>query len=83
MLNFSDTDQAKMMSLQQELAVVLRRANDQKLEAAVAAFACLRLARLLIDKYPETTRMALAELCAAFLRHDKMQDEGGSDLLVM
>jgi hypothetical protein len=33
--------------------------NDQKLEAALAAFACVRLARELLDKYPENVRSGL------------------------
>lgn len=77
-------DSARMLTLQKDLAVVLRRANDQKLEAAVAAFALIRLARELLDKYPPKTRLALAEVCSMFLERRKvtLEDEG-SKLLIM
>lgn len=69
-------DSAKMLALQKELAIVLRRANDQKLEAAIAAFACIRLARELLDKYPNTVRHTLAVVCALFLDHQDVVEEG-------
>jgi hypothetical protein len=61
-------DAKKMLALQQELAIVLRRANDQKLEAAVAAFALVRLARELFDKYPPNVRRTLTTICFAVSR---------------
>lgn len=61
----------QMIELQRELAVVLTRANERKVEAAIAAFALLRLARELLDKYPEAARVALVdEAVVPYLRHE-------------
>jgi hypothetical protein len=68
-LDFSEADAAKMRALQVELSLVLRRANDQHLEAAVAAFACIRCARALLDQYPDAARVSLITLVVAFLEH--------------
>jgi hypothetical protein len=78
-------DAAKMLALQKELAVVLKRANDQKLEAAIAAFALVRLARELFDKYPPPVRRALTAVCGLFLERKAVvvEDDPASKLLVM
>ena len=78
-------DAKKMVALQQELAIVLRRANDQKLEAAVAAFALIRLARELLDKYPANVRRTLATVRALFIERKDVvvEDDPASKLLVM
>lgn len=78
-------DAKKMLALQQELAVVLRRANDQKLEAAIAVFALVRLARELLDKYPPAVRRTLAVVCSLFLERKAVvvEDDPASKLLVM
>jgi len=73
-LTFSEDDSRRMQALQADLTTVLARANDQHLEAAVAAFALLRCARVLIDKYPAETRQALLEVVVAFLRRDDVQE---------
>jgi hypothetical protein len=75
-LTFSDDDARRMRALQLELMEVLRRANDQHLEAAIAAFACVRCARALLDKYPETGRRALTDLVVAFLEHADPPEAG-------
>lgn len=72
---FSENDFRRMAALQADLTTVLNRANDQHLEAAVAAFALLRCARILLDKYPSESRQALLEVVVAFLRHDQVIEE--------
>lgn len=81
---FTNDNKRRMFELERELAIVLRRANDQKLEAGVAAFALARLARLLLDKYPDATRTALVDVIAAFLRREPppADAEAGASLLL-
>ena len=74
-MEFNQDAYEKMAALEVELAYVLRRANDQKLEAAVAAFACVRCARPLLDQYPPSTRAWLADLLVAFLTHANVDEE--------
>lgn len=60
-LSFKQGDFRKMLEIQRGLAEVLNRANRDKTEAALAAFACIRLARELLDKYPAETKAMLLE----------------------
>jgi hypothetical protein len=60
-MQFSLDDGQKMRELEAALEVVLKRANDQHLEAAVAAFALLRCARRLLMNYPDPTRIVLVD----------------------
>ena len=76
MLTFSDEQAADMRALQRELAVVLARANAQRMEAAVAAFACVRCARILLDQYPGETRAALLTVVTSFLADGHLEDGG-------
>jgi hypothetical protein len=70
-LSFKLEDVHKMTALENELAVVLRRANAEHLEAAIAAFACMRCARVLLTLYPEKTREMLVEqVIVPFLRQE-------------
>jgi hypothetical protein len=78
MLTFDDESSRKMLAVQRELAGVLRRVNDQKLEAALAAFALVRLARELLDKYPEKVRSPLVDVVVGFLEHRDMAAEGST-----
>lgn len=82
---FKPGDTERMAALEKELTRVLLRANQQKLEAAVAAFACIRCARALLDQYPSETHGALLQVVIAFLRHDDVTVAGdaGGKLLVM
>ena len=70
MVTFKEADGEKMRALQAELVTVLLRANEQKMEAAVAVFALMRCARPLLDRYPDHTRLALLEVIEAFLHHE-------------
>ena len=67
MVEFKEEDAVAMRELQVELSYVLQRANARHMEAALAAFACLRCARILLDKYPANTRAALLEAIYPFL----------------
>lgn len=77
-LEFSAESFRIMTELQVELSRVLLRANEQKVEAGLAAFACIRCARVLLDQYPEPARDALLEIVVAFLRHADVVVEGDS-----
>lgn len=83
-LTFKPDDMRRMLQVQEELARVLRAANERKLEAALAAFACARLARNLLEFYPENTRKMLAELLAAHIdkRDVVMESEGLAKFLM-
>jgi len=74
-LTFSDEDGRKMRALQAQLTAILMRANDQHLEAAVAVFALIRCARILLDKYPPTARAALLDVVTAFLAHADVEEK--------
>lgn len=65
-----------MTELQIELSRVLLRANSTRMEAGIAAFACIRCARELLDKYPDPARLALLDVVVAFLRHEQVEIEG-------
>jgi hypothetical protein len=80
-VHFSDDDARRMRELQLELTLVLRKANDQHLEAVLAAFACVRCARALLDLYNGPTRAELVKVIVAFLEHADAGD--GGKLLVM
>lgn len=75
MIAFTDADARQMQALQVELSLVLRRANDQHVEAAIAIFACVRCARALLDQYPDTARLALLEILTGFLAHADVTSE--------
>jgi hypothetical protein len=74
-LTLSESDGEKMRELQRALTDVLMRANDQKLEAALAVFACVRCARTLLDLYGPDVRAQLADVVIAFLKHEDMTAE--------
>lgn len=80
-LTFTDESSQQMHELHAELTTVLRRANDARVEAGIAAFACVRCARILLDLYPDTIRGELLEVVVAFLRREPAQ--GGSRLVLM
>jgi hypothetical protein len=61
-LPFKPEDFRRMAELQGALTEVLARANDQKLEAAIAAFALIRCARTLLDHYQPETRAWLVNM---------------------
>lgn len=83
-LVFDDTAHRKMRELQKELTTVLLRANEQRMEAGLAAFALARCMRPLLDNYGETAaHRLLLDTIVAFLRHDDVEDEAGRKLLVM
>lgn len=76
-LTFKPEDFKRMAELQAELTTVLRRANDNKLEAAIAAFACIRCARILMDLYPASTRDELVEqVIVPFLKGEPFDELG-------
>jgi len=77
-LDFSTESFKQMTELQLELSRVLIRANDAHMEAALAAFACIRCARELLDKYPDKARNELLEVVIAFLRHADVVVDGNS-----
>jgi hypothetical protein len=75
-LNFNADDFQKMAALQEQLEIVLQRANDQKLEAAIAAFACVRCARKIMSHYPAQTReMLIDTVIIPFLRGEPYEPE--------
>lgn len=74
MVKFDEKDMRMVTELQAELTTVLLRANEQKVEAALAAFACCRCARILLDAYPADTRAALMEAIEPFLRGELAMD---------
>jgi hypothetical protein len=75
-LTFSEDDHRKMRALEQDLKVVLKQANDQRLEAAIAAFALIRCARTLLHLYPVNTRAALLSAIFPFLAGSDVEIEG-------
>jgi len=75
MLDFSDRQAEQMRALQAELTTVLLRARTERVEAAVAAFALVRCARVLLDQYPAGTRVPLLDVVDAFLRHETVESK--------
>lgn len=76
-LTFKPEDFKRMTELQEQLSIVLRRANDNHLEAAIAAFACVRCARTLLELYPVETRVALVEqVVVPFLQGEPFDELG-------
>lgn len=82
MLKFDPADGVKLRALEMKIAEVLNRANKEKLEAAIAAFACARCARVLLDQYPEPTRLVLVDIIAAFLKREPGTEAAASSLLM-
>lgn len=78
-LKFDDKAAADMKALQAKLVEVLLRANAERVEAGVAAFALARCIRPLLDQYPEATRRVLVDTVIAFLEHEDV----ANPLLVM
>ena len=77
MISFTDEDQRQVNEIQAALTQTLLRANELKVESALAVFALVRCARILLDQYPEHTRKPLAAVCAQFLEHAPNTDESG------
>lgn len=68
-LQFDARDFQTMVDVQKELVPVLNRANSRNVEAALAAFAMLRLIRELFDKYPPAAReMLIEQMAVPFIR---------------
>jgi hypothetical protein len=80
-LDFTEDEGRRMRELQAELTRVLLRANENRLEAALAVFALARCMRPLIDLYPAAARLPLRDLVVAFLEHG--EPEKANKLLVM
>lgn len=77
MLNFDPASFEQMTALQAQLEIVLARANQEHVEAAVAAFALLRCARRLLILYPPTTQlMLLQDVVIPFLLGESPDAEG-------
>lgn len=73
-LTFSEHDLQTVNALQAELTTVLLRAKAQRVEAAIAAFACIRCARILLDQYSPNARDGLLEqVVIPFLRGDSAE----------
>lgn len=82
MLNFKQSDYDTMMRVQKQLAEVLNRANRDHVEAGLAAFALVRLARELVNKYPDETRSVLVDqLIVPFLQNEPVDSRGGIVML--
>lgn len=62
-----------MIALEEQLKVVILRAQHEHLEPAVAVLALCRIARTMLDMYPPNTRAALVSAVRPFL-------EGISDI---
>jgi hypothetical protein len=67
-VDFKEADARIVNELQAQLTQVLLRAAEQKVEAALAVFACIRCARVLLERYPPDTRAALLTAIDPFLR---------------
>jgi hypothetical protein len=81
-LTFDTDDYRKMASLQKALTEVLNRANrEDKPEAAVAAFALVRLAQQLLDNYSPVRRQELVKVIGAFLERAPVTVEGAGRLI--
>lgn len=82
-LDFGGANYETMRRLEKQLATVLNAANQRNVEAGIAAFALVRLARELVNKYPENTRHMLVEqLIVPFFRNEPVESEGGKILLM-
>lgn len=78
-LEFNEKSFAQMMAVEAAIMPALLRAKDQRVEAAVVAFALVRAARVLLDQYPENARKLLVDgTIVPFLEH---QQQPGSILL--
>ena len=82
-LTFDEAQARQLREVQAQLLTVLQRANDQRVEAAIAAFACIRCASTLLNLYPDSTRAELLQVVVLFLYGNKgMADDDVSRLLV-
>lgn len=82
-LTFSEAQGQQMRELQRELTAVLLKANDQRVDAAIAVFALVRCMRPLMDLHNPAARGTLLDLIIAFLAHAEMAETPGGKLLVM
>ena len=71
-LSFNDRAFADMTALEQQLAIVLRRANDtKKVEGMIGVFALIRCARVILNLYPDAVRtMFLNDCIIPFLQNE-------------
>jgi hypothetical protein len=70
-MNVTDRDRADLFALEKEIADLIRRATLRAggIESGVAAFACVRVARAMLDRYPEQARVELTAVATQFLEH--------------
>lgn len=84
MLKFDKDSQRQMLTLQRELAAVLQQANREKVEAAIAAFACVRLARELLSKYNPDAREALVnQAIVPFLKFESDGPDAAPSIITL
>jgi len=73
---YSQNDFARMVALQEQLAIVLRRANDQKVPADLAVFALARLQRQILEAMPDgLSKMVVDQVVVPFLRREVSDDQ--------
>lgn len=68
----------RMFAIEKQLDEVLERINrETPTEAVFAAFALVRRARVLLDKYPKNTRDPFVQACVLYLQRAevKIEDE--------
>lgn len=80
-LTFKEGDFQKMIDVEKRVGEVVRPLKD-RVEAALVAFALLRMARALLNLYPEAGRRMLVEDTAIpFLRNEPV--DGDSKIITL
>lgn len=64
----SEDDTRDMIALEEQVKIVLERAEHEKIEGAVAVLALVRVARTILALYPPQVQAGLLEACIPFLR---------------
>jgi len=81
-VTFSDEDMKKVKAMEDEIARLLMKFNESRVEASLVIFALMRCARRLLKLYPENTRTALVGVIKPFLDGAKELPGTGSTLIL-
>lgn len=85
-LTFTEKSYVEMIRVQRKLAETLNRINHEgdRVEAALVAFALVRLARELLLQYSDKARVALVEqTIVPFLKCEPVESDAGKKLVLM
>jgi hypothetical protein len=67
MINLRDSDAPHLLKIENAILVALRPFNNGDTEGAIAALACIRVAKQILQIYPDSAKIDLLPTMAAYL----------------